>query len=76
MSSKLPQVKDKDVIRVAQKLGFKPDRQSGSHAVYYRKSDRRRIVIPIHVGKDIKKKTLSGIIKDMNIDPEEFKRLL
>jgi len=34
--------------------------------------DKKRIVIPIHSGKDIKRKTLSGIIKDMGIKVEEF----
>jgi len=72
----LPQVKAKDLIRVAGKLGFILDRQSGSHAVFYRKSDKRRVVIPIHSGKDIKPKTLHGIIKDMGLEPEEFKKFL
>ena len=76
MSPFLSQVKAKDIIRVAQKLGFVFDRQSGSHAIYYRETDKRRLVIPIHPGKDIKPKTLYGIIKDMDIEPEEFKKLL
>ena len=76
MSPFLPQVKAKDLIRVAGKLGFILDRQSGSHAVFYRKSDKRRVVIPIHSGKDIKPKTLHGIIKDMGLEPEEFKKFL
>jgi predicted RNA binding protein YcfA (HicA-like mRNA interferase family) len=76
MTPFLPQVKAKDVIRAAEKLGFKLDRQSGSHVVFYRDSDKRRVVIPVHKGKDIKPKTLHGIIKDMGIEPEEFRRLL
>jgi predicted RNA binding protein YcfA (HicA-like mRNA interferase family) len=71
----LPSVKPKDVIRVAQKLGFVFDRQSGSHAIYYREKDKKRVVVPIHP-KEIKRKTLYGIIKDMGIDVEEFKKLL
>jgi len=71
----LPIVKPKDVIRVALRLGFVFDRQSGSHAIYYREKDKKRIVIPIHP-REIKKKTLHGIIKDMEIDVEEFKKLL
>jgi predicted RNA binding protein YcfA (HicA-like mRNA interferase family) len=76
VSAKLPQIKAKDLIRIAQRLGFEFDRQSGSHAVYYRKSDKRRIVVPIHPGKDIKPKTLFGIIKDMGLEPKEFKEIL
>jgi predicted RNA binding protein YcfA (HicA-like mRNA interferase family) len=76
VSKTLPQVKAKDVLRVARKLGFEPDRQSGSHTIYYRSGDRRRIVVPIHPRKDMKRKTLSGIIKDMGIEVEEFNKLL
>jgi len=76
MTPFLPQVKAKDVIRVARKLDFVFDRQSGSHSIYYRERDKRRIVVPVHSGKDIKPKTLYGIIKDMDIEPEEFKELL
>jgi len=45
--SKLPVVSARDVIRVAENLGFVVDRQKGSHAVYLRTSDRRRLVIPV-----------------------------
>jgi len=76
VSKRLPQVKAKDVLRVVKKIGFEPDRQSGSHAIYYRSHDKRRIVVPIHPGKDIKRKTLYGIIKDMGIEIEEFIELL
>jgi predicted RNA binding protein YcfA (HicA-like mRNA interferase family) len=76
LSSKLPVIKARQLIKIVRRLGFKLDRQSGSHAIYYRKSDKRRIVIPLHTGKDIKPKTLHGIIKDMNLDVDEFKKLL
>jgi len=76
MSDRLSQAKTKDVVHVAIKLGFRFDRQSGSHAIYYRESDKKRIVVSIHSGRDIKQKTLSGIIKDMGIKVEEFKKLL
>ena len=44
--------------------------------IYFRYSDRRKIVVPIHPSNDIRLKTLYGIIKDMGIDPEDFKKLL
>ena len=76
MTPFLPQVKAKDLIRVANQLGFELDRQKGSHAIFYRSSDKARVVIPIHAGRDIKPKTLHGIINDMRITPEKFKELL
>lgn len=76
MSPLLPQVKANDLIRVAKQLGFELDRQKGSHAIFYRPSDKARVVIPIHTGRDIKPKTLHSIIDDMRITPGEFKDLL
>lgn len=76
MSPKLPVVTAKDVGRVAIKVGFVFDRQKGSHAVYYRGSDRARIVVPMHPGKAIKPKTLAGILEDMGLTVQEFRNLL
>ena len=76
MSPRLPQVRAADLIRVARKLGFEFDRQSGSHVIYYRKSDKRRIVVPIHASKTLKPKTLFGIIKDIGLETDEFRKLL
>jgi len=76
MTPHLPQIKAKKFIRIVLKLGFEFDRQSSSHSIYYRKSDKRRVVIPIHSGKDIKPKTLSGIIKDLGLTTDEFQKLL
>ncbi len=76
MSPKLPAVTGKDVARVARRLGFEFRRQRGSHAVYVRPSDATRVVIPMHPGHDLKRKTLHGIISDLRITPEEFVNLL
>jgi predicted RNA binding protein YcfA (HicA-like mRNA interferase family) len=74
--SKLPAVRARDAVRIAQSLGFVLDRQRGSHAVFYRASDRKRVVIPMHAGHDLKPGTLRGIIGDLGITPEEFVKLL
>jgi len=76
MSPRLPVITARDVIQVARQLGFQFDRQSGSHAVYVHLEKKLRVVIPIHPGKDIKPKTLKGIIDDMGVTMEEFKELL
>ena len=74
--SKLPVVPGRDCVRIAEKLGFEFDRQKGSHAVYIRSSDKRRIVIPIHKGRDLKPGTLRGLIDDMGLSVEEFAAML
>lgn len=74
--SKLPSVPAREVIRVADKLGFAFDRQKGSHAVYLRATDQRRLVIPVHKGRDLKPGTLRGLIDDMGLSIEEFLAML
>jgi len=65
----------KDLVRVAQRLGFVFRRQSGSHAIYVRQSDQARVVIPMHKG-ELKRKTLRAIIQDLKISVEEFASML
>ncbi|MCK4342284.1 MAG: type II toxin-antitoxin system HicA family toxin [Phycisphaerae bacterium] len=74
--SKLPVVAARDLVKIAQRLGFEFDRQKGSHAVYMRVSDKRRIVVPVHKGRDLKLGTLHGLIDDMGLSVEEFVALL
>lgn len=76
MSPKLPVVTAKEAARVAQKLGFEFRRQTGSHAIYVRKQDGARVVIPMHAGSTLKRKTLRGIIQDLKITVDEFQALL
>jgi len=76
LTPKLPVVSAKEVARIALRLGFEFRRQSGSHAIYVRKSDQARVVIPVHSGKVLKRKTLRGIIHDLKITVEEFANLL
>ncbi|WP_408648708.1 type II toxin-antitoxin system HicA family toxin [Tumidithrix elongata] len=71
----LATVKAKEFIRAIEKLGFYFDRQKGSHAVY-KNADGKRVVIPIHSGKDIKQGTLMGMIQDVGIEKEAFFKLL
>lgn len=73
---KLPQVKARDLVKVAIKLGFNLRDQSGSHAVYVH-PDKRRTTIPIHPTQTIGIGLLSKIIKkDLQISRNEFIKLL
>jgi predicted RNA binding protein YcfA (HicA-like mRNA interferase family) len=54
--SNFPSVKPKEFIRVIEKSGFYLNRQKGSHAIY-KNIDSRRVVVPIHSGKDLKQET-------------------
>jgi predicted RNA binding protein YcfA (HicA-like mRNA interferase family) len=71
----LPAISAKEVVRIAERLGFTLRRQRGSHAIYVRGSDQARVVIPMH-GGELKRKTLRGIIQDLRISVEEFQAML
>jgi predicted RNA binding protein YcfA (HicA-like mRNA interferase family) len=71
VTPRLPAVTARDLVRVAQRLGFTFRRQTGSHAIYVRESDHARVVIPMRSG-DIKRKTLRAIINDLGVSVEEF----
>ena len=73
--SKLPVIKAKDLIRVLNKLGFFKYHQVGSHA-QFKNTGGLRITVPVHSGKDLKRKILKGIIGDLEITTEEFINLL
>jgi len=75
VTPKQPTATAKDLVRVAERLGFVFRRQRGSHAIYVRQSDQARVVIPMHRGQ-IKRKTLRAIIEDLKISVEEFGNML
>ena len=77
MSTRFPDVNSKQIVKLVEKLGFRFIRQSGtSHAIYFRKADRRRTTIPIHGKKSIKRKTIKSICRDIEITINELRDLL
>ncbi|MEK7745058.1 MAG: type II toxin-antitoxin system HicA family toxin [Elusimicrobiota bacterium] len=63
------------MVRLIRHLGFQFVRQKGSHA-YYRHSDGRATVVPMHRGEDLGRGLIRTILRDVEITPEEFLRLL
>ena len=68
---KLPIVSAKDICKFLEKLGFKAIRQRGSHK-FFRHSDGRTTVVPIHSGKKIKRGLLRGILSEIKMSRDEF----
>ena len=68
-------VKPRELERVLFSLGFEKIRQKGSH-VFYRHLDGRYTTIPHHPGRDISSNLLNKILKEIQLDKEEFKSLL
>ena len=63
------------VCKALAKLGFKLVRQKGSH-LRFAHPDGRKTTVPSHSGEDIGPKLLNKIVKDINVDKEEFEKLL
>lgn len=74
MSGRLPVVSGAQLIRVLEQLGWEVLRQRGSH-VRLKHADRSTfLVVPLH--RELKRGTLSGILRDAGLDREELRRLL
>lgn len=54
-----------------EKSGFELRRQKGSHAFYFRESDKRATVVPIH-NKDIGRGLLRKILNEIDMGVGEF----
>jgi predicted RNA binding protein YcfA (HicA-like mRNA interferase family) len=75
LSQKLPRVTADEVTKVLEKLGFSFSRQSGSHKIY-KNLQGKRVTIPYHKGKVLHPKVLRSILKDAELSPGEFLKLL
>jgi predicted RNA binding protein YcfA (HicA-like mRNA interferase family) len=63
------------VVVALSKIGYKRDRQKGSHIVLRQVAyPHRRVVVPDH--REVAKGTLRKIIKQVGLTVEEFKQLL
>lgn len=68
---KLPSLKPRDVVRKLKKIGFVEHHKVGSHLIMKNLKDSKRAVVPMHL-KDIKKGTLSAILREADIDRDKF----
>lgn len=73
----LPALNARKVIKALKKAGFREDRQKGSHLVLINPLTNKRVVVPVHPGKTIKKPLLQSIVEnDAGMTIEEFLKLL
>lgn len=76
MTPRFPAVTSDEVIKVLKKLGFELIRRSGtSHAIFKRASDKKRVNVPVHSGKIIKRRTLKAILDCAGLTVSEFEEL-
>ena len=69
---KLPHLSGREVIRALERLGFAAVRQNGSHVVM--RCGSRGSVVPLH--KPVKVGTLAGLLRQAQVDVNEFLDLL
>ena len=73
---KFPALTDKQVIKKLRKAGFRFYKfAKGSHEMWVRDIDGKIAVVPRHLGKIVKRKTLKDIIEATGLSIEEFSRL-
>lgn len=65
---KLPVLSGADVVKMLERMGFEQVRQCGIHIVM--RKGANGTVVPMH--KEIKSGTLSGIIRQAGLTPDEF----
>ncbi|WP_324282153.1 type II toxin-antitoxin system HicA family toxin [Cyanobacterium aponinum UTEX 3222] len=72
--SKLPQISGKECVKILGKAGFYVKRQKGSHIILCRDEPFAEVVVPNH--KNLDKGTLRAIIRQVELDVDEFIKLL
>ena len=73
--TKLPIVDARTMDRILRALGFVPVRQKGSQ-VFYRNADGRTTTVPHHLGRNLARPLIREILRQIEISPDEFERLL
>lgn len=68
---KLPAIRPREIVAKLKKLGFIEHHQVGSHLTLKQLSTGHRAVVPMHL-KDVKKGTLSALLREAHIDRDAF----
>jgi predicted RNA binding protein YcfA (HicA-like mRNA interferase family) len=68
---RLPRLRGREVLAALRSAGFVVLRVKGSHH-FLRHPDGRRTVVPIHSGEIIGPGLLNKILKDVEVEIEEF----
>ena len=69
----LPRPSGKELIRFLERHGFTVLRIRGSH--HFLARGDRHTTVPVHGNQTLKIGTLRGILRDINMSPEEFSLL-
>lgn len=64
----------KEVVKALRRIGYYVDHPRGSHIFMHNLSENKSVIVPNH--SEIKKGTLSNILKKVGITIEDLKKLL
>lgn len=73
--TRLPQLTGREVIAALQKAGVDVIRVKGSHH-FLRHADGRVTVVPVHAGETVGPGLFAKILRDCELDREQFRALL
>ena len=73
--TRLPSLTGEQIIKALTRAGFITERQRGSH-VYLKHPDGRATVVPVHRGESVGRGLVSKILRDTDLDREDFLRFL
>jgi len=73
--SNLPALSGKSLVKILRKQGFVPVRTKGSH-VFLKHYDGRVTTVPVHSNETIGTGLLLKILKDCDIDKNNFMKML
>jgi predicted RNA binding protein YcfA (HicA-like mRNA interferase family) len=69
--ARLPRLRGREVIAALRRAGFQVLRIKGSHH-FMQHPDGRRTVVPVHAGETLGPGLLSKILKDLEMEVEDF----
>jgi predicted RNA binding protein YcfA (HicA-like mRNA interferase family) len=72
--AKLPRISGQEMARFLQRLGFQLVRVRGSHHYFARGSTHT--TVPVHGNHNLRVGTLRSVLRDVEISPTDFERLL
>jgi predicted RNA binding protein YcfA (HicA-like mRNA interferase family) len=76
MSTRLPALKAKDILRALERAGFVVHHVTGSHYILkHPKKPHLRVTLPWH-NRDLKRGTVQGIVRQSGYTTDEFGELL
>jgi predicted RNA binding protein YcfA (HicA-like mRNA interferase family) len=76
VSSSLPILKPRELIRALERMGFQLARKSKGAHWQFAHPDGRRTTVPVHKGRDIGPGLLRKILRDIEVDVEELQEWL